>query len=261
MKKEQKLGEFKIFPQQFLCDFIFKFEIQECDKKTLFIRQLFTIQKQQEAFHKKAYNHIYDSICYFTNGEKIVSYRKEGVFHELGIHYNVNKFEHYFGENLPTREIYDVDISFKKYTLQESLEKEIYEILSIKNQKRKVLIGHSENNFIETFVENNIGIYLQINPKKIIEFYTNDLLVVSKRFEEKCKPIKLLSCFNCGYFKKQDQFPFGTTNSLHECMLIKQKAKASEFNEAITHIWSYCSDFIEKKNKKEENDMKGKRTS
>lgn len=248
MEKEQKLGIFNIYTEQFLSSFIFKFIIKDRDQKLLLIRKLYATLNQKDSFNRKAFDHIYNSKCYFTNGEKIISYRKDDDFHELGIHHNIHKFEHYFSENLHTRKIWDVDISFKKYAFKESLEKEIYEILSVKQQKRKVLVQNSAYSFIETFTEKNIGIFIKIKPKKIIEFYTNDLLIVSKRFEEKCSPIKLKSCFNCGYFKKQDEFPIGTNNSLHECMLIKQKTKPSEFNESITHIWSYCSNFIEQEN-------------
>ncbi|QNM84581.1 hypothetical protein H9W90_10270 [Polaribacter pectinis] len=245
MKKESKLGVFKIKTAPFLCEFIFKFQLNDRDQKLLLIRKLYATINENNSFIKKAFHHIYNSACYFTNGEKIISYRKDDNFYELGIHHNINKFEHYFGENLHTRKIWDVDISFKKYAHKESLEKEIYSILSVKEGKRKVLVTNSEYDFIQTFTELNMGVFLKINPKKIIEYYTNDLKVVSEKFEQKCAPIKLKSCFNCGYFKQQGDFPIDTNNSLHECMLIKQKTNPEQFNESITHIWSYCSNFIE----------------
>ena len=249
MKRNHKLGTFHIKTTSFLCSFIFKFELEDRDQKLLLIRKLYATLNQNDAFVKKAFQHIYNAISFFTNGEKVISYRIENGYHELGIHHNINKFQYYFSENLHTRRIWDVDLSFKKYRHKGSLEKEIFEILSVKNGKRKVLANNSDYGYIETFTEQNIGVFLKLNQKKIIEFYTNDLLVVSNRFEGKCAPIKLKSCFNCGYFKKQDEFSIDTNNTLHECMLIKQKTAPLEFNEAITHIWSYCSNFIEKENK------------
>jgi hypothetical protein len=248
MEKEQKLGIFNIYTEQFLSSFIIKFVIKDRDQKLLLIRKLYATLNKKDSFNRKAFDHIYNSKCYFTNGEKIVSYRIEGDFYELGIHQNIHKFEHYFAENLHTRKIWDVDISFKKYNTKESLEKEIFTILSIKGGKRNVLVTNSKYPFIQYFTELNRGVFLKINPNKIIEFYTDDFWVVTKRFEQKYLPIKIKACFNCAYLRKQREFPIGTTNSLHECMMIKQKPGDKQFNESLTHIWSYCSNFIEQEN-------------
>jgi hypothetical protein len=238
---KHRLGIFKIQTAPFLCDFIQKFKFKNNDKNLLLIRKLYATLNQNDAFEKKAFQHIYNATCFYTNGEKVISYRIENGFHELGIHHHIHNFEHYFSKNLSTREVCDVNFSFKKYRFKESLEKEIYTILSVKEGKQKVLVSNSDVHYIQAFKEQNIGIYLQMNTTKVIEYYTNDLIVISKRLEEKHTPIKLKSCFNCGYFKMMDDLPLVSNNSLHTCMLIKEKATDIEFNEAITHIWSYCS--------------------
>lgn len=245
MKSNLKLGAFNISSEKFLCDFIFKFQLIDKQQNEALIEALFLSINKSDAFTKKAFRHTYNADCYFTNGEIIISLRKENGVFELGIHPDLKKFEHYFFSNFHTRKIWDVHISFKKYRFKESLEKEIYNILSVSQGKRKLLVMNWRQPFVEAYTEHNTGVFLKLEPKRIEGYNTQDLIEVSKKFEEKFKPIQLKSCFNCGDFNIVKNQSIVEANSLHECMFIKEKTAKLNSNEAVTHVWSFCSEYHE----------------
>lgn len=198
-----------------------------------------------ERLFDKAFEHIYNSDYYYTNGQNIISLNKnkswEIVSYGTVFDYSVYLSIYYPFNYNPLGKTLNTE-----YQIFEQAEQKIFEKLNtVQTINLPLSETTSEANIQEVYPENYI-LTLPNNSKKFLTHKDEFDPSVTEKIFDSIKPNVIETCINCQHFQFSGMSHDMSGGTSGYCFLIRNQLLEKSVKESITNIWSKCNKFTRK---------------